>query len=480
MNIRIVLLPIGPLIATIAAAMLLPALVDAYHGNPDWRVFVATAAGTFTLGGLIFLSLRREPFTYSFREAVLFVNIAWVAVSATAALPLYFSELGLSFVDAWFEAVSGLTTTGATVLTKLDTAPPGLLLWRSLLQWIGGIGIVVAGIWLLPALRVGGQQLFALESSDQTEKPFSRIERYAAALLVLYLVITVACTLLYVLCGMSLFEAVNHAMTTVATGGYSTSDSSIGKFESNAVLWVATVFMVLSSLPFIFLLRLFVQRNTAIDPQIRYFLLIAASVMLVILVYRKLEGETIDFHAVTQVVFNTVSVITTTGYASEDYTQWGDFAFGLIFFLTFLGGCTGSTAGGLKVFRLVVIRQTLKQVSARLVRPNQIVSVRYGAQNLSDEVAASALGFVFVYFATFALFAVALSFTELDALTAISASATAISNVGPGVGEIIGPSGNFSTLPDLAKWLLSIEMILGRLELMSTFVMLLPVFWRPW
>ncbi len=460
--------------------MLLPACVDAYAGNPDWKVFATSAATAFTIGVLIYLSTRPESLTFSFRESVLFVNIAWLAVALLSALPFYFSDLHPTFTDAWFESVSGLTTTGSTVLSHLDTAPPGLLLWRSLLQWIGGIGIVVLGIWLLPAIRVGGQQLFAIESSDQSEKPFSRIERYAANLLILYVILTISCAVLYVYFGMTVFDGINHALTTVSTGGFSTSDLSIGKYSSDPILWVAVLFMILSGLPFIYLLRLCLRQNTELDPQIKYFLTIGIGLIVAILVYRKLTGDPVTVHTITAVIFNVFSVLTTTGYASEDYTLWGGFAVCLFFAATFLGGCTGSTSGGLKMFRIVMARQALREAVARSLRPHQIINIRYGSRKVSDEIVASSLGFIFVFFATFAVFSVALSFTGLDAQSSLSASATAIANVGPGIGDMIGPAVNFSGLPIIDKWLLSVEMIVGRLELLSTYVLLLPGFWKPW
>jgi len=477
MDYRAIALPIGRLLILIAGFMLIPAATDLVAGNPDWIVFLVSALMIACVGALTTAALAGRKFTYRTRETLLFVNAAWLTFTIAGAIPLYASGLDISFADAFFESASGLTTTGSTVLTGLDTLPPGILLWRSLMQWIGGVGIVVVGIWLLPGLRVGGSQLFAIESSENASKPYGRIEPFLARLLILYGGLTLSCTLLYYLCGMTAFQAINHAMTTVATGGYSTSDMSFGQFDSIAVFWVAIIFMCASSVPFLVLIRLVERKQLEDTSQIVYFLaIVTIASFAMFLVLRSAEGDE-PLRLFTVSVFHVVSVVTTTGYASVDYLTWGPFFIALFFLLTFVGGCSGSTSGGFKMFRIAVLVNFIHTLLRRMIHPHRVVNTRYSGKPVGSSVIEGVLVFSILYAGTFAVFAAIYSLMGMDLETALSASITALANVGPGVGDIIGPAGNFQSLSDTAKWLLAFQMILGRLEIIAGIVILTPDFW---
>ena len=463
--------------ALLGGLMLFPAVADFLAGNPDWQVFAVSAAAILFTGGLVYSAMRKLKTELELRQIFIFVPLIWFIACVIGAIPLFLSGLDLSLTDAFFESASGFTTTGSTVLTGLDHLPPGILLWRSMVQWIGGLGVVVMGLVLLPSMRSGGQQLFLLESSDRSEKPFAHARLFAERIAMVYLLLTLACAISYWMLGMSLFDAFNHAMTTVSTGGYSTSDGSMGSFGTTAILLTATVFMFLGGLPFIFLIRLAAGRFEK-EVQIGYFIAMIAGAALAVLVTLILAGEPASGKQIVHVLFNVVSIITTTGYASEDYLTWGPAAIAVFFFLTFVGGCSGSTSGGYKQFRFVIVRQVIADSLAKTFRPHQVSRLKYGDRILDSEVVTSVMIFSFLYGGTFIIFAIIYGVLGLDFETAISGSATAIANVGPGIGSIIGPAGNFSTLSDPIKWMLCFEMIVGRLEIMSVYVLLVPSFWK--
>jgi trk system potassium uptake protein TrkH len=358
--------------------------------------------------------------------------------------------------------------------------PPGILLWRAMLQWLGGIGIIVMGIAMLPYLRVGGMQLFRMESSDRSEKALPRAAQLAGATSTAYLVLSVACAAAYWAAGMSGFEAIAHAMTTVSTGGYSTSDASLGHFASPAIHWICTLFMILGALPFVIYIRAVRGKTDALwkDSQVRHFLTGLGLAILAMALWLWMERDERIADALLLAAFNVVSVVTTTGFATADYGQWGALAVGGFFFLTFMGGCAGSTSGGIKVMRFEIAAIVIRRQLKRLILPHGVFPMMYRGQTLSSDVIRSVLNLVFVFIAVFVVFATCLSLLGLDFITAISGAATALANVGPGLGDVIGPAGNFSTLPDAAKWILSAGMLLGRLEFFTVLVLLVPEFWR--
>ncbi|MDG2496098.1 MAG: TrkH family potassium uptake protein [Alphaproteobacteria bacterium] len=476
---RTIFFILGLLLSAVALGMILPALADAASGHAGWQVFVASALVTGFISGALILTNRGTLPPLSVKQAFLLTSLSWLGLTGFAALPFAFGDLDLSYTDAFFEAMSGLTTTGATIITNLEDAPPGILLWRALLQWFGGIGIIVMAISVLPMLNVGGMQLFRLESSDTSEKILPRTAQIAGSITRLYFAITLFCVTAYILAGMSVFDAIAHAMTTIATGGFSTHNESFAAFSPSASV-VAVVFMLASSLPFVAYLQLvnrkfdkFVQ-----DAQIRTFLAIALCATLAMWGYQLSQGVEIGTSALLSAAFNTTSILTGTGYVTTDYGEWGPFAIALFFILTFIGGCAGSTSCGLKIFRLQVIIKAGWRYIRQLTLPNGVFVIRYNGRPLGDEVANSVVAFVLIFILSFSAIAIALSLMGLDPLTALSASAAAIANVGPGLGPEIGPTGTYAGLPDSAKWVLSFGMLLGRLEFLTILVMFAPSFWR--
>ena len=469
--------PIGLLLCVASIAMLLPALVDLAQRNSDSAIFLASALLTGGLGGVLFLGYRGEYAPWNRREGFVFVAASWFAMSFAGALPFVVSQVDMSLADAFFESVSGLTTTGSTVMSGLDRQAPGILLWRALLQWIGGVGIVVFSVFLFPFLKLSGQQLFALESSDTAERAFSRFEEYALRILAMYGLLTLSCTLTYNALGMSFFDAICHAMTTVSSGGYSTSDLSMAKFHSVPILWASTFFMFLAGAPFLVIMMVFSGKRRLFDVQIVWMLWIVALAVAFIVVAMRIDQETVDFSRFSTIVFTVVSIMTTTGFGYEDYGLWPPAALVVIFLLTLLGGCSGSTAGGFKVSRVMVLVAICGQTLRRMLYPNAVRSLKYGSSKVDSENVLDLAAFTTLFFATVAISTLALTLTGNDLTTALTASATAVSNVGPGMGAIVGPVGNFGSLGDADKIILSLGMLLGRLEIMSLVIFFLPRFW---
>lgn len=480
MDFRPVFLVVGILLTTLAVFMCIPAIVDMFMGNPDWQVFMASAGVTLFVGVAMAFASNSGGAKLNVRQAFLMTTLAWLFLTVFAALPLRYSELNLSFTDAFFEAMSGLTTTGSTVITSLDKAPPGILLWRALLQWVGGIGIIVMAIAILPLLRVGGMQLFRMESSDQSDKALPRAAQVASVIGIIYVLLTVAWAGGYWLAGMSGFDAVAHAMTTIATGGFSTSDDSLGHFNSATIDAIATVGMLMGALPFLLYLKTVQGEWGALfrDSQVQWFIAAASLAVLTATGWLWLDEGRSLLDSLRYAAFNVVSIITGTGYATEDYTLWGAFATPLFFFIMFIGGCAGSTTCGIKVFRFQVLYSAAWTQMRHLLQPHGIFIPYYNRRPVSDEVIVSVLSFFFVFGVCYALLALGLGMLGLDFLTAISSAATSISNVGPALGPISGPAGTFQPLPDAAKWLLSAGMLLGRLELFTVLVLFTRAFWR--
>lgn len=477
-SFRPVLNVLGFLYVGLATAMLIPAIVDVAQKNADWQAFVFSALLTGLFGMLLSLavggSLREGLDT---RQTFILTTLSWATLPAFGALP--FLWLGIGYADAVFEAVSGFTTTGSTVLSGLDSLPPGLLVWRSMLQWMGGVGIIVMAIVLLPFLRIGGMQLFQSESSDRSEKIVSRSVELIRLIGLAYLFLTVLCIAAYLATGMELFDAFNHALTTIATGGYSTHDESFGYFKNPASGWVAVVFMIIGAMPFVLLIQALRGHPLQLwrDPQVRALLGFLALVSLTLTVYLGINMRFPFEEALLRATFNVVSIVTGTGYALGDFSQWGAPVVGIAFLLMFVGGCTGSTTGGIKIFRFLVFFGTVRAHLRRMVRPHRIMSEEYAGTRLTPELSFSVLAFLVVYMGSVGIITVALSFFDLDLVTAISAAATSVGNVGPGLGPVIGPAGHFAPLPDGAKWLLSFAMLVGRLELFTVLVLLDPDFW---
>jgi trk system potassium uptake protein len=479
-DLRPVFFIIGVLLIIVAAAMLLPALVDIVTGHSDWSVFVAAAAVTMFVGVSLTLTNKIGALTLNLRQAFLLTTLTWVVVTAFAALPFPFASLGLRYVDGFFEAMSGLTTTGSTVIVGLDNAPPGIHLWRGLLNWMGGIGIIAMAIAILPALRIGGMQLFRLESSDKSEKVMPRAPQIAAGIGIIYLSLSVLCALLYWIGGMNGLEACVHAMSTLATGGFSTADASFGYFDSLFINIVAIVFMLLGGMTFTLFLR--VQqgdwRALLRDTQTQWYLGIVAGFTLAIALWHWGVNGAQFGYALHHSAFNVVSLLTTTGFVSTDYSLWGPLPVMLMFILMFIGGCSGSTSGAIKIFRFQVLFEIGRAYVRSALAPNGVFIPKYNRRQITESVMQSVLAFIALYLFTFAVSAALLALCGLDLVTALSGAASALGNIGPGLGDIIGPAGTFAPLPDAAKWILSLTMLLGRLELVTVAVVLSRSFWR--
>jgi trk system potassium uptake protein TrkH len=466
----------------LAAFMIIPALFDVVRGSAEWRVFTTSAllvGGAAAAVGLATYS--RSALPISARFGFLLVNALWVTTALAGAIPFMGAPTHLSFTDAVFESVSALTTTGSTVVSGLDALPPGILFWRSFLQWIGGLGVIALGLFILPFLKIGGLSYLRIESSEKGERPFSRLVTYLQALVALYALMTLMCAILYALSGMSGFDAINHAMTTLSTGGFSTHDSSLGFYaDKPLMLWVGTAFMFFGALPFsiLILLALRGQLEALKDPQIKVFAGYCAAFIFGVAIYWTITADTPFGHSLTHSAFNFMSIITTTGYASGDYSLWGPFVVACAFMATFLGGCSGSTSGGIKAYRFVVMYKILTAGMRKLVYRHSVSTLRYGDQPIGTDVQAAVLLFVVSFFLLWAVLILMLSATGLDFVTASTGALTALTNVGPGLGTVIGPVGNFATLPDASKWVLSLAMLLGRLEILAVLVLLSPAFWR--
>lgn len=469
---------IGILLASLGLALIIPTLIDLGAGSSNWLGFAAASFVTLFVGVGLGISQYVPQPELSIKQAFLLTTLSWLALTAFSALPFLWSDLNMSYSDAFFEAMSGLTTTGATVISGLDSRSPGILLWRSLLQWLGGIGIIVMALAVMPMLQIGGMQLFRTESSDNSEKIVPRAAQLASSITSLYVTLSLLCVIGYLLAGMSLFDAIAHSMTTIATGGLSTHDASLGFFEGDAVKYVAIIFMILGSLPFGLYLYAVNGRVDRLfkDSQVHWFLITLS--VFIFLTWISQFGSGLGLDQLRDAAFHSVSIMTGTGYATGNYGQWSTFAEVLFFVMMFVGGCAGSASCGIKIFRLQVLFQVIKQRTFSLIQPNGIYIPRYSGRPIDERVSTAVLSFIFLFLFCFAVLTFLLTLYDLDLLTAISAAASCITNVGPGLGDIVGPAGNFQPLPDGAKWLLAAGMLLGRLELFTVLVLFIPTFWR--
>ncbi|GKY88765.1 TrkH family potassium uptake protein [Sinisalibacter aestuarii] len=438
-------------------------------------VFLTAAVLAGAVGLFVMIATRSAKARLDRLHAFLLTASIWLVAGLVGALPLW--VWALDPVDAIFEAMSGITTTGSTVMSGLDDTPRGILFWRALLQLLGGVGFVVTGMALLPMLRVGGMQLYRTESSEKGEKELRTAAAYALATLTIYLGLVLLAAITYWAGGMSPFDATTHAMTTLSTGGYSNYDASFGHFTSPFLQWSATLFMLAGGLPFVWYIRVYTRR-TFHSEQVTAFLGSVAVVILLLTVWLAWADAVPLAVALRLVAFNVVSVVTTTGYATADYLTWGPVFAVAFFVLTPVGGCTGSTAGGAKAMRWLILFRAVKDRVRAINLPHGVFVTRYEGRAVSDDVLSGVVSFFFFYVLTVGVVAIILDFEGLDTLTALSAALTAVANVGPGVGEIVGPAGNFATLPDFAKSVLAFAMYAGRLEMLTVFVLFTPAFWR--
>ncbi len=480
MNIRPIALVIGILLATLGCTEMLPSLYELYYFDPNWSTFAISSLFTVFIGVSLAFASRGEVQYLSIKEAFLVTVLSWVVLSIFGAIPFYLSTLNISYTDAFFETISGITTTGSTVLSDLDELSEGILLWRSLLQWLGGIGIIVMALAVLPMLQIGGMQIFRSESFDTAGKILPRAADIAGYISLLYIILTILCATAYYLAGMNFFDAINHALTTISTGGLSTHDSSIGYFDNQVIETICIIGMILGSLPFGLYLAALNGNPMALfkNSQIHWFF--GALFIFTFLAWRAqaVGGFEPGSLQLRDAAFNIVSVMTGTGYATVDYTQWSRFSITVFFVVMFVGGCAGSTSCGMKIFRFQVAYIAIKQRTFAMLYPNGTYIPRYEGKHMSHEVPSAVMGFFFLFLFFFILISLVLTLQGYDTITAMSATGTAMANVGPGIGDIVGPAGNFASLHSSTKWILSFAMLLGRLELFPVLVLFLPDFWR--
>lgn len=469
----------GIFLIIIGIGMLFPMFVDLAVSNPDWEVFALISGIVVFSGSSLYLGNRDDYNEFSVQQAFLLTFVSWLLMPAFGALPFVFSELSLSYTDAYFEAMSGISTTGSTVITGLDGAPPGILLWRSMLQWFGGVGIIVMAVAILPILQIGGMQLFKIESFEVSDKLLPRATQLASALSLLYIALTIICAVSFWLVGMTPFEAINHSFTTIATGGFSTSDGSIGHFDSALIDYTVSFFMIVGSLPFLLYLRVLRGQSNGFyhDSQVRWFLALVFLLIIIMVLWVWVNNVYNFEEALRYTTFNIISILTGTGYATTDYTAWGTMPVMIFFFIMFIGGCAGSTSCGIKIFRFQVLVSMSAAHFKKLLRPNGIFITRYNGGAIDENVTGSVMSYLLLFVVCFILLSLCLALTGLDFVTAVSGAGTAMANVGPALGPIIGPSGTFQELPDVSKWLLTFGMLLGRLELFAVLVLFSPKFW---
>ena len=476
-NYKTVFFTLGILQIILGIFMLIPVIIQFFYGEIDSSFFGASIV-TIIFGTLFFLSNLDHDKKLNLQQAFLLTALSWLSIAIFGSLPFVFSNANFSFTNAFFESMSGITTTGSTIISNLENMPKGILFWRAILQWLGGIGIIVMAITLMPIMNVGGMQLFKISNNDSSEKILPKSKEIALRLIYIYSSLTALCAISYKALGMNAFDSLTHSMTTIATGGFSNYNESIGFFNSIYIEISAMTFIILGSLPFIAYIK-FLSGNKKIffsDIQIKsFFKIIFFSIIILALYLTFNHSNEINFRSI---LFNVISVLTGTGYVNAQYDDWGSFPIILFLGLMFIGGCAGSTTCGVKIFRVQILYLFILNQLKKIIYPKGVFIIKYEESSVDEKFIASIISFIYFYFVIFFLLAALLSLTGLDFITSISGAATSISNVGPGLGPTIGPNGDFSTLPDISKWILTIGMILGRLELFAILVLFLPSFWR--
>jgi trk system potassium uptake protein TrkH len=476
-NYKTVFFTLGILQIILGVFMFIPIIFQFIYSEIDSSFFGASII-TIILGILFFLSNLDHDKKLTLQQAFLLTALSWLSIAIFGSLPFIFSDLNFSFVDAFFESMSGITTTGSTIISNLDEMPKSILLWRAILQWLGGIGIIIMAITLMPIMNVGGMQLFKISNNDSSEKILPKSKEIALRLIYIYTSLTLLCGLTYKVFGMSFFDSLTHSMTTIATGGFSNYNESIGFFNSVSIEISAMIFIILGSLPFIAYIK-FISGDKRIifnDVQIKTFFKIIIASIIILSIYL-LVSRAADLN-LRSVFFNVISILTGTGYVNAEFDTWGSFTIILFLGLMFIGGCAGSTTCGIKIFRIQILYLFFANQLKKIIYPKGVFILKYDQNPIDNKFISSIISFIYMYLVIFFILTTLLSLTGLDFVTSISGAATSISNVGPGLGSVIGPNGNFSTLPDISKWILTLGMILGRLELFAILVLFLPSFWR--
>ena len=476
-NYKTVFFTLGILQIILGIFMLIPIIAQFFYNEID-SSFLSASIVTIIFGTLFFLSNLDHDKKLNLQQAFLVTALSWLSIAIFSSLPFIFSDTNFSITNAFFESMSGITTTGSTIISNLESMPKGILLWRAILQWLGGIGIIVMAITLMPIMNVGGMQLFKISNNDSSEKILPKSKEIALRLIFIYLILTLFCAISYKILGMNIFDSLTHAMTTIATGGFSNYNDSIGFFNSISIEISAMVFIILGSLPFIVYIK-FLNGNKKIflnDIQIRTFIkIILISIILLALYLALSQSSSFNLRSI---FFNVISILTGTGYVNAQFDNWGGFPIVLFLLLMFIGGCAGSTTCGIKIFRIQILYSFISNQLKKIIYPKGVFILKYDQNPVDSKFISSVISFIYLYFMIFFAITALLSLTGLDFITSISGAATSISNVGPGLGSIIGPNGNFSSLPDISKWILTLGMILGRLELFAILVLFLPSFWR--
>ena len=476
-NYKTVFFTLGVLQIILGVFMFIPIIFQFLYSEVDSSFFGASLV-TVIFGTLFFLSNLDHDRRLTLQQAFLLTALSWLSIAIFGSLPFVFSDLDFSFTNAFFESMSGITTTGSTIISNLNEMPKGILLWRAILQWLGGIGIIIMAITLMPIMNVGGMQLFKISNNDSSEKILPKSKEVALRLIYIYLTLTLLCGIAYKVFGMNFFDSLTHSMTTIATGGFSNYNESIGFFNSVSIEISAMIFIILGSLPFIAYIK-FISGNKKIlynDSQIKSFFKIIIFSIIILSIYLVISKS--DEFNLRSIFFNIISILTGTGYVNAQFDTWGGFTLILFLGLMFIGGCAGSTTCGVKIFRIQILYLFIINQLKKIIYPKGIFVLKYDQNPIDNKFISSIISFIYMYFVIFFILTALLSLTGLDFVTSISGAATSISNVGPGLGSIIGPNGNFSTLPDISKWILSLGMILGRLELFAILVLFLPSFWR--
>ena len=476
-NYKTVFFTLGILQIILGIFMFIPIIAQFFYQEIDSSFFGASIV-TIIFGTLFFLSNLDHENKLNLQQAFLLTALSWLSVAIFGSLPFFFSNLDFSFTNAFFESMSGITTTGSTIIANLENMPKSILLWRAILQWLGGIGIIIMAITLMPIMNVGGMQLFKISSNDSSEKVLPKSKEIAVRLIYIYSALTMMCALTYYVFGMNFFDSVTHSMTTLATGGFSNYNESIGFFDSLAIEISAMFFIILGSLPFISYIK-FINGNKDIffsDTQIITFFKIIFISIIILSIYLIFNSS--ETYNIRSIFFNVISILTGTGYVNAQFDNWGGFSLLIFLSLMFIGGCAGSTTCGVKIFRFQILYLFITNQLKKIIYPKGVFIIKYNQSSIDEKFISSIISFIFFYFVIFLVLTALLSLTGLDFVTAISGAATSISNVGPGLGSEIGPNGNFSSLPDVSKWILSLGMILGRLELFAILVLFLPSFWR--
>ena len=476
-NYKTVFFTLGILQIILGVSMFIPIIVQFFYSEID-SSFFGSSIVTIIFGTLFFLSNLDHDKKLNLQQAFLLTALSWISIAVFGSLPFVFSSIELSITDSFFESMSGITTTGSTIISDLENAPKGLLLWRAILQWLGGIGIIVMAITLMPIMNVGGMQLFKISSNDSSEKILPKSKEIALRLIYIYSGLTGLCAITYWIFGMSKFDSLTHSMTTIATGGFSNYNESIGYFNSLPIEVSSMFFIILGSIPFIAYIK-FISGNKKIflnDIQIKTFLKIIIFTVIILSIYLLFSNQ--ENFSLRSIFFNTISILSGTGYVNAEFDRWGSFPITLFLALMFIGGCAGSTACGVKIFRIQILYLFILNQLKKIIYPKGVFVIKYDQSAIDEKFIASIISFIYFYIVIFFILTALLSLTGLDFITAISGAATSISNVGPGLGPIIGPNGDFSSLPDLSKWILTVGMILGRLELFAILVLFLPSFWK--